>query len=316
MPCLKALRLCLVLLFAVGPALAEPLAIPGTPVTMTPPAGYRVSERFSGLEHPASGGSFLVNMLPATALPELTRLFQSFDSISAGMRPRGVSVTERHVVDVDGAAQTVYRGSQAAGGLVFDKYLALYAGDAATIVSFQAPEGAGPSEAAVLATFASVRLRAALSLEEKLAALPFTFGPLGEVRLVDVLSRSGAYLTIGPKDRDPAGAQPTLIISTSLSKTPTPDDLERHGAALLATLEAVERIDVIAANAFAFDGASGMRLVADAVDRRSGRALRLMQWMRYSDEGYLRVLGLGPLEAREDFAQAFQAVVDGVKMRR
>ena len=63
----KGILLLGALLAVLGKAQAAPIVIPGTSVSLEPPAGFTVAENFSGLENIHSGSSITINELPLEA---------------------------------------------------------------------------------------------------------------------------------------------------------------------------------------------------------------------------------------------------------
>ena len=73
-------------------ALAEPVRVPGTGVSMEPPEGFRPSEGFAGFEDPATSSSVLVVEMPPEAYAEIAPIFDSEELATESLSQQGVTV--------------------------------------------------------------------------------------------------------------------------------------------------------------------------------------------------------------------------------
>ena len=87
----------------------------------------------------------------------------------------------------------------------------------------------------------SVALRAPLSIDEQLAALPFKLGTTAGLRPVRSVSGNALILTEGPHDVVKEAEQPVLVVASSFAPSPPPGEArERFARAALASNQTVQ----------------------------------------------------------------------------
>ncbi|MFK0206328.1 hypothetical protein [Agrobacterium sp. NPDC090283] len=209
-----------------GIAIAQ-VAVPGTSVTMTPPEGFTIAGGFSGFENAEKQGSFLIAEFPAEAASQLSGLFADQSGAATAFAQKGITVESREEIDnADGDTIPLLRGSQEANGVTLEKWMALYAADKVVMVTFQIPKDSALDEDTMKAAFASVKLAGAFNKPEgdpRLAELPYEFDIVEPFRLASVTDRTGALLTVGPKDVDPEATQPQIVLTYTESAAPVSD---------------------------------------------------------------------------------------------
>lgn len=196
----------------------------GGAIGLTPPPGMTESASFTGFES-AAGDSILIAELPREAYAELTR---RITATPVGQPlPNGVTIDAPGVpvTLADGVKAIRWRGHQTVAGTRFAKWLMLAEGPGATaIVTAQAPEArASAAEAGFEAALASLRFQPPASLDGAIAALPFAVGDMAGFRAVRTLMGSALMLTEGPRDIDPDGAQPLVVVAASIDARPILD---------------------------------------------------------------------------------------------
>lgn len=262
----------------------------GGAIGLAPPPGMTEAAAFTGFES-AAGDSIVVAELPREAYADLIRRIAA--SPAGQPLPNGVTIDGpgTPVTLAGGIAGMRWRGHQTVAGVRYAKWMLLAEGPAATaIVTAQVPEpraaGAAP---AIEAALASLRFQAAADLETAIAALPFALGDRAGFRPVRTLMGSALLLTEGPRDTDPDGAQPIVVVAASIDARPIADP-EASARQMFGAQAGFTRIDMKTIER------RGDTVVADgtAVDR--ARYVRLRQHLRPTPGGgYLRTVCMWPV---------------------
>lgn len=275
---------------------AEPVFPANASVGLVPPPGMTSARTFAGFEHP-TGASIVIAEMPPEAFPQLVERFTPETLRTTGFEARGAG----EPLAVAGGEGRILRGSQAANGVTYTKWVAIVRGGPGTgLVTVQVPQAADAQVPglAVEAALRTIGFRAPASLSDQIAALPYTVGDLGGLRPVRVFMGSGLLITDGPKDVDPEGTQALAIVTPSMGQVAVPaggeDALARK--AFLSGLPQIKDITVTREDRSVRDGATVVRLQGTAKDSRSGRPLRVTQTMLFAKTGYLRLLGVAGLD--------------------
>jgi hypothetical protein len=180
------------------------------------------------------------------------------------------------------------------------------------MVTVQAPAGSDRAlpDKAVERALLSVVVRTPAD-DEQLRALPFRIGDLAGLRVLAPLGGSAVALTEGPADEIKEAAQPLVIAASSLG--PPPPEAERLAFARTALegLAGVTGLKISGAPAVSGDT---VRLEASGKDADSGRAVRVVQVIRFETDGYLRTVGVARADAA-GFAERVARVAASLSRR-
>ncbi|MGU3538038.1 hypothetical protein [Methylobacterium sp. A54F] len=298
-PVLRLAALLALLAAPLAARAAEPVFPTNASVGLVPPTGMTPSQTFAGFEH-RSGASILIAEMPPEAYPQLVERFTPEALRATGFAAKGAG----EPLPVAGGEGRILRGSQAANGQTYAKWVAIVRGAPGTgLVTVQVPQSADAQvpAPAVEAALRTIGFRAPASLSDQIAGLPYRVGDLGGLRPVRVFMGSSLLLTDGPKDVDPEGTQALAIVTPSMGQVSVPAGGEGALArkAFLGGLPQIKDVAVTGEDRSARDGATVVRLQGTAKDARSGRPLRVTQTMLFAQSGYLRLVGVaGPDQAR------------------
>ncbi|MCJ2046684.1 hypothetical protein MKK58_19390 [Methylobacterium sp. J-078] len=298
-----ALRLVALLSFLAVPArAAEPIFPPAGAVGLVPPPGMAPAKAFAGFEH-RSGASIVIVEMPAEAYGQLVTGFTPEALSATGFRAKGGS----EGLPVAGGEGRVLRGSQAANGLTYAKWVAVVRGAGGTgLVTVQVPESARRQvpDRAVEAALATIAFRAPGSVDDQIATLPYTVGDRAGFRPVRTLMGNALLLTDGPRDVDPEGTQALVIVAPALGQVPVaPGQEGAFARKALGTIREVRDVVVTDEERSTRDGAVVVHLRGTGKDARSGREVGVIQTIRFADGGYLRVVGLAGADRPEVLAR-------------
>lgn len=257
----------------------------GGAIGLVPPPSMRVAT-FAGFEDPASGASITLAELPPQAYSELVARLDRGGALTGGPTLTG---PPEAVTLADGTPARLYRGTQAAHGLRYAKWLLVANGAAVSaIVTAQVPDAAADAaRPAIEATLRSVTLRPAPGLDAQIDALPFTIGDRAGFRAIRTMMGSTLVLTDSAGDGGPATAgQPLVIVAHSIGDVQA-TDREATARKLLQGLAGIT--DVVIAPAAPSADNIVYRSTATGLDH--GTPVVLTQHVRFGPEGgYIRTV--------------------------
>lgn len=303
------------LLFLSAALAADPIYPPGSRVGLIPPKDMVVSKRFAGFENPAKLASITIAEMPPEAYPQLAA------SLSReALKNQGVTVTSHETLTIGGHPAVLIAGDQEGPAKLRKWVLAL--GDPATTTLLVAQstgtkEGAnsGYSDAQMRAALKSVALRAPLSMDEQMAALPFRLGDRAGFRPLKVVAGNSLLLTDGPKDVIKNVEQPIVIVAASYNPVPPPGEgRDQFARAALSATQSLTDVAIERSQGFRQNGQDWHEIVARAKDAPSGQDVVVMQTIRFAPAVTVRMVGLTRSETRDQDLARFRAVVDTLQI--
>lgn len=299
---------------AAGALAAEPVYPPGSRVGLTPPKDMVVSKRFAGFENPAKLASITIAEMPPEAYPQLAA------SLSReALKGQGVTVTSQETLTLGGHPAILIVGDQDGPAKLRKWVLAMGDPETTTLLVAQAANpkdapGGGYSDAQMRTALKSVALRAPLSIEEQMTALPFRLGERAGFRPLKVLAGNSLLLTDGPKDVIKNVEQPILVLASSYNPVPPPGDArDQFARAALASTQSLTDVVVERSQGFRQNGQDWHEIVARAKDAPSGQSVVVMQTIRFAPSVTVRMVGLTRTDARDRDLPRFRSVVDSLQ---
>ena len=291
---------------------AEPVFPPGSRIGLAPPEGMEVSKRFTGFENPAKGAAItLVEMPP-----------EAYSQLEAGLTPealkaQGLTLMGREETTIGGKDALVIAGQQSDGRITVRKWLLLARDPTATafVVAQLLPVSDPYPEAVMQEALRTITLRPPLGIDDQIGALPFRLGERAGFRPVRVMAGNSILLTDGPKDTVAEHEQPLLIVAQSTGPAPKPDQRAPFARSALFASETLKEFAIERSQGFRQGRADWHEIVARAKDASSGQALVVMQTIRFTPEGYIRMVGITREDARDVNLPRFRRVIDSVENR-
>ena len=289
----------LVLLLAAASTGAQPVRVPGTRVVMAPPPGWAPAEAFAGFQGPEPAESIVVAELAGAPLAELVA-----SMTPQALRGQGITVAESRDVTVGGAASRLIRGSQAAYGTTFAKWLLLTGDDQGTvIVTASVPTGRA-DRAAVERSLLSVTLGD--GPDDLFEGLGFTLD------LPDALGdrqRVGATLAAGGG----AGSAPLLI--AGLGANPLGRDLAAASAERMRSTATVRDLRTVRGGPVTLDGRPGYASVAEGAHEGTGRPVTVYLVLVPTGLSYVIFQGIVGSDRAAEWVPRFEAAVASARWR-
>jgi hypothetical protein len=294
------------LLLAGAPAsAAAPVPVPGTRVTLEPPPGFTLAERFPGFGDGETGASILVTEMPAPVEGIRAGL------TAEGLATRGMTLLSTATVTTPLGETFLVGATQRAGGAAVGKWLAV-SGDAAgtTMVLATWPlDREAMAEPLRLAVLSARPLGAAA---DRLAGLPFRLTEGPRLRISERVANA-LVLTEEGRRGVRAPGEPLLVATASLSEVDL-DDLAAFAERRLRQTEQVTGPWRSEGRAADVGGMAGWELEASATDGATGAPMRLYQLvLRDRPRSYFIVQALVAPERWAEMLPEVRAVAHSVR---
>jgi hypothetical protein len=291
---------------------ADPVYPPGSRFGFEPIQDMQVSRRFTGFELQSGGATVSVVELPPQDYGALTATFTP-----ESLKTQGLTVKNREELTLpDDRKGILFTGEQPIeqpGAPTLAKWVLLVADPTVTgLVIAQTLPGAEPEEA-VRKMLTSVRVRAALSLDQQVSALPFQVKETAGFRPVRVLAGNSVLYTDGPKDQMINLEQPILVLAEAVQPPLPAEQRDAFAKAALYSNQTMKDFVIERSQGFRQAGADWHELVARATDIPSGTPVVVSQTIRFKPDGYFRAVGVVKAQDREAMLPRFRKVVDAVE---
>jgi hypothetical protein len=305
------------LLFTVsagGSASAADLVYPlGSRLGFVPPPGFVASKRFPGFEHPDSKSSIVVATLPSQAYADLEK------SISPEtLKAQGVVEEKRDNLTLANGKALLVVGTDVdkERGKIRKWMLLGQLPEGVALVAVVVPESAFKTftDEVIRTSLKSLAVRPSIPMEEQMALIPFKFNDMSGLHPVRVLGNSGVILTYGDK----ASAQPTdqpffavQIGQGGPEQTPDRDNFARN---LFTNLGEVKEVHIVSGDMLRLGGGAlaTHELQAEAKDAFTNTPMKLVQWVRFGNGTFIRMLGIARADQWTTAFPHFRAVRDGI----
>lgn len=284
----------------------DAISVPGTSVTLIPPAGFAVARGGRGLDDGA-GSTITIGERAAAAYAELAEMFESAKSLSAGYAAQKVTIRAVRQIDTPSGPVAFATGTQINAGREQPKYLALLRGDKTVLITFNLANRS-LSEADAEALLRTVSLTPAPTVDEQLAGLPFTFELVEPFRVNGPIVRGA--VTLATTDGNPAASpQPVIVIGRGQSQALMGDE-PRVAVDLLRNTGGFRDATITSQGPATFGGGAGYVVTAFVDDRT------VVQYLRIVPGGaYLRFLARGQTGPMQTAEAAITAIAGSVAPR-
>ena len=277
-----------VFLAFLGPAqaFAEPVRVPGTNVSLQPPAGFASSERFPGFQSPELQASIMVTQMPAPVAEVLKGMNKE------SLATRGMTLLSSSTETAGGREALLLQLAQSAGGADYLKWM-LVTGDPKTtvIVVGTYPKSAEEQVGAAIRKSVLTTSLSSESAGDPFEGLRFRITPTEKLKIATrmtnmlALSESG---TMGPL----GAGEPIYIVGSSIGPGGS-GGLKAFSEARAKRTEQIRDLENIEGREITLGGLPAYELLADAKDVKSGIPIRLYQVIAPDrGDGYFIIQGL------------------------
>jgi len=310
---LSAFVTAVLLLWAAQPASAQAVFPNQGSIGLVPPPGMTEVANVAGFEDRATKASILLVEVPPAVFEGVVTSFES-----DALQKQGVTVEQRRDIQLaSGGKAVLLTGYQSVGAIALKKWILLASGkEMAGIVTVQFPETASATypDAAVETALRSVVFRAPPTQAEMLARLPFTIANLEGYRVLKVLGGSAVLLTRAPEQTQEGEGHPFFIAGVAMGEI-REDDRDSIAKRAIATVPGVKNLQVERGGPLRIGGQAGFELIAKGEDGRTGKPVKVAQWMRFGRTSYLRMIGVAPADSFDADFDGMRGLRDGIELR-
>jgi hypothetical protein len=244
--------------------------------------------------------------------------YESLERTIFGKDPPGATKVARESFPFRDGLGYLHVASVVENGAVIHRWVLLAAPisaggrqDFVIVVNVNVPEAARNiySDTAIRQMLASVTIRQP-PIEEQLGLIPFKLGDLAGFRVMQV-QPEGVILTDGPADD--IGRQPYMIVSVGRAPADQMTDRERFARDVLSA-SPLRDLTIQSGEDMRIGGRPGFEIRARAKDP-IGNQISLVQWLRFTGNGFMRIVGASRTEQWDDMFNRFRAVRDGAELR-
>lgn len=282
-------------------------------IGLVPPPGMSEIPGVAGFEDRTAKAAILMVEPPPG---EFETILKSFTP--QALQANGVTIEAKRDLDLaNGQKAVLLTGYQSVGTVALKKWIMLAADkDQAAIVTVQFPEEASARypDAAIEASLRSLTFRAPPSQEELLARLPFKIGNLEGYRVLRVLGGTALLLTKAAADAPEGDVLPYFIVGAARAEV-REEDRESLAKRAIASVPGVKELRVERAGPLRINGQPGIEIIAQGVDMKSDKPVKIAQWIRFERNSYLRMVGVMPADSFDADFGGMRGLRDNVEMR-
>jgi hypothetical protein len=301
------------LLVATTAIAAEPVYPIGSRVGLVAPGKLQPSPNMRGFEDSDGEAVLMIVEMPAEAYPQILK-----GLTAAALLQQGVTEEKRTPVTIAAGHGILISGHQSADGKNARKWMFIGAlPDMTALIALQAPdkEGSAYSEDTMRAALATIAVRHTVPVDELLKLVPVVFDEMSGMRPIRVAPPNAVLLTDGPKDTLEAAEQPLLSVSLGLGAPEAVSDRANFARNLLGGMAEMKDARILSRDVIKLGTAQTFEIQAEGNDAKTGAPMRLVQWIRFGNNAYIRLVGLARTDNWRDVFPRFRSVRDGIKPR-
>ncbi len=303
---LRFVRYVVILAFVGSSAMAG--QVPGTSVSITPPNGYVVADRFAGFMYEATGSSIMVTEIPGPYV-EVTAGFND----KKRMQAQGISLLSKSSVKVDGHTGMLLHIEQSAHGILFKKWmLAVDRSSATTLIVTSYPkvevkQGKLLKTAILSATFGKA--------SDPIDALNFSVTPSPPFKVAKVF---GQNMILSPNGRFPVKDEkvPLMVLGLSISEDLAIPDKKKFSELRVMNTATVKNISINQSTSIKIGDLAGYVTTAKGEGNDTATPLTIYQVLLFDTSGYCVIQGIVPSAEKNTYMPVFEKVAESFKMKK
>ncbi len=306
-----AAMLAAVALAAAAARAADPVYPLASHVGLVAPGDMKPSQRFRGFEDPATGASILILEVPPQAFPQVER-----QMTAEALKKQGMTEEKRETVTLASGKGLLISGEQTVDARKLRKWIFLASGaELGALIAVQVPDEAKAKypDAEVKAALLSTSVRATVPIDEQMRLLPITIDNLSGMRPFRTIGNTTVFLTNAAKDPPDVAAAPLLIISVVPGGPEATSDRDHFARTLFRGLGDFQDMRIVGTDMLRLDNQQTHEIQAEAKDAKTGTPMKLVQWVRFGEGGFIRFVGIARADAWAQAFPQFRAVRDGTK---
>lgn len=301
------------LLLAIPARAADPIFPTGSRLGLVPPPGMVQSRAFEGFEDRDKNAAILLAALPAAAYDQLDK-----SMVPEALKKQGIDVDKREPIELGTGKGFILSGKQATNKGRYRKWLLVAAtGDITALVTAQvADRDQTYPDSAVRDALATLAVRASVPDAERLSLLPFTVGDLAGFHIDDVVPGNALMLVDAPPDRgkDVSGPSHTthFLIAVMQGGPKEPADRDNFARVTFSQIGGIGNVRIQDAEPLRIGGRPGYETLATATEGQTDADVRVVQWLRFGNGGFMRMIAVVPAQAWPDVFPRLRTVRDSV----
>ncbi|HVG11315.1 MAG TPA: hypothetical protein VNM67_26685 [Thermoanaerobaculia bacterium] len=303
---MKLSHMMVLMLLSALPAVADPVRVPGTGVSLQPPAGFELAGDYPGFQSAEQQASIMVTQMPAP-VAEIRKAMNK-----ETLATRGITLLSSKEETVGGREALLLHVAQSAAGTDYLKWM-LVTGDPKETVMIVGTflKSAGEEVGAAIRTALLSASLAAAAPSDPFEGLRFRIMPTqglkiaGRVSNMLLLNESGSPGTLEP-------GEPVYVIGSSFRPGGS-GDLRVFSEARAKQTEQIRDLEHLSGREITIGGLTAYELLADAKDVKSGRAIRLYQVIAPDGDGYFIAQGLVGTDRAAGMLPEFRRVTESFR---
>ena len=146
--------------------------------------------------------------------------------------------------------------------------------------------------------------------------MPFTIDDFaGFTGVRSVVPTRAMMLTDVAADAEPPTDSPVMMISIGSGAPATPDDRAQFSQNLMRNIQGYANLRLVSAEAMRVRGQPGYEVRLEGNSIPDNTEVSIVQWMRFSPGGFIRMVGVSPKTKWNDSFTRFRTVRDSIDPR-
>jgi len=298
------------------PARAADLEFPvGSPIGVVPPPGFVASKRFPGFENADSESMIMLLALPTQAFAEIEATMTA-----EAVKAQGVTEEKREALTLPSGRAQMVVGTAEENGQKFRKWMfvgLVPGGVALAAVRVADSSRQTYSDDVIRTSLLTITARPSVPIDEQLSLMPFKVNELSGLRIVRVLGGRGVFLTEGAKDSPDPSEQPVFVASIGQGGPEQTSERPNFARNMFTGLGEFKDVRILSGDMLRLGGGSmpTHELQAEAKDAKTNAPMRIVQWVRFGQGVFIRMVGVARADDWLKSFSRFRAVRDGIAPR-
>lgn len=290
-------------------AQTKPVKVPGTKVSIIPPASLKPSERFPGFIDEETSSSIVITEMEGP-YPEMAKVFTK-----EALATKGMNLLRKKKISLNGRAGILLHMEQEARSIAFLKWMVVTGNEKETVLV----TATFPKE--MKAQLSSAMERAALSVQwdaeakiDPLAGLNFSFNDDPSLKFARRVSNNVMLTKDGALPGKPTN-DPLFIIASSFSDVVV-SDIKAFAERRLMQTEKVSSLAIKKQSDVTIAGLPGSEIVAEAQwgDLPDAPVI-VYQVLLLDGKNYFIMQGFAPREEQEKYLEVFNRVAQSFRKK-
>ena len=279
---MKINTLIILLLISISWNLHGKERVPGTRVTIEPPAGFTKATQFPGYMMESTGSSIMVTPVPGGTFSEVSKGFTH-----SGLATQGMKLIKKQETKVGSADGVLIHASQGAHGMEFLKWMLAFGDNTETtlVVATFPKQFAELLSDKLKSSILSTEWQKSMNLDF-FEGFTFRVSESGSIKFANKMGNNVFLTENGVFPQKEEGA-PLVIVRASISQDwKIPTEKRKFSNQRLRQTKVLLSPTVIEERNIEIDGLDGFLIYAEGVDKESGGDMYIEQCLLFTSDGY------------------------------